>query len=350
MPPGKEYMMKLLLLVSLALTLIMLILPVIILEPRLSPDSLDPDPPPAIASPIEQDSPSGAGFDSTFSITLKDGDNVTEISMEQYLQGSVAAEMPASFEIEALKAQAVALRTYVLQKILSGPSDAHPQADICSDSSCCAAWRSEAYLTEKWGDDFEEYSEKISSAVSATDGQCVTYDGNLAQTVFHSSSAGMTEDSGNVWNSSVPYLRPVKSPEGDGVPNYETTVEVSLEDFKETILEYYPEAGFPQDISTWISGLSLTGSGRVDYLTVGGIQIPGTAFRSMFGLRSTAFHVTTSETSVIFNVTGYGHGVGMSQYGANSMAQEGASWQDILLWYYPGTILESASSIVENQP
>ncbi len=287
------------------------------------------------------------GFDMSFSIKFKNGSDVSEIPMADYLIGAVAAEMPASFEIGALQAQAVALRTYTLQKILAGGSDAHPDADICSDSACCAAWRSVEQLEENWGTDFDAYYEKIRQAVTSTDGVCITYEGQPAQAVFHSSSAGMTEESGAVWSASLPYLVPVESPEDEQqVPNYVSHVSVSFDDFRETVKEQYPEAALEGDPEDWIGDVVLTGSGRIDHVAIGGVQVPGTSLRSMFGLRSTAVQIDITDSSVEFTVTGYGHGVGMSQYGANAMAEKGSSWQEILLWYYPGTELSDADSFV----
>ncbi len=288
------------------------------------------------------------GFDQNFSIEFKNGSEISEISMAEYLIGAVAAEMPASFELGALQAQAVALRTYTLQKMLSGRSEAHPDADICSDSTCCAAWRSVEQLKENWGADFDTYYEKICNAVESTDGVCVTYEGQPAQAVFHSSSAGMTEESGAIWSASLPYLVPVESPEDEKqVPNYVSEVSVSFSDFQETVNAMYPEADFDSAPQEWIGDIILTSSGRVDYVTIGGVQVSGTSLRSMFGLRSTAVQIDVTDSAVVFTVTGYGHGVGMSQYGANAMAEDGSSWQEILLWYYPGTELSNASSFAD---
>ena len=289
---------------------------------------------------------SGDGFDASYTLTLLDGDETLELTIAEYLQGSLAAEMPASFEPEALCAQAVALRTYVLRKCLAGPSDSHPEADVCSDSGCCAAWRSEQALRENWGEDSEANFEKIRSAIQATDGVCVSYEGSLAQTVFHSSSDGMTAGSGEIW-SSVPYLTPVESPErSDDVPGYIQSVTVSTGDFKDTILSAYPEADLSGKPETWVSGTALTDSGRVDHITVGGVDIPGSALRTLFSLRSTSIDLELSGDGFIFTTTGYGHGVGMSQYGANTMARNGGSWNEILAWYYPGTQLVSAWDMV----
>ena len=353
MPPGKESAMrsqiiKNILLPSLALVLLCLLLSLL----------AAPSPPASAGQgPLSEEGGEGASvqdaspaapqgdFDSSFTLTLQDGDETRQVTMGEYLQGAVAAEMPASFEEEALRAQAVALRTYALRKALAGPSDSHPEADICSDSACCAAWRSRDALEEGWGENFEANMERISRAVSDTDGVCVAYQGDLAQTVFHSSSAGMTAGSGEIW-SDLPYLTSVESPESqEDVPGYVQSVTVSLGDFSETILASYPEADLSGEPESWIGEPVLTGSGRVDTLPIGGVDVPGTALRSLFGLRSTAVTVDFTDESVIFTTTGYGHGVGMSQYGANTMAREGSGWREILAWYYPGTELAYAGDM-----
>ncbi len=280
-----------------------------------------------------------ATADSETSVKFLDGGEVREISVRDYLLGAVAAEMPASFEPEALKAQAVALRTYLMRKLLS-PSSAHPEADICSDSSCCAAWKAENQLRETWGDDYDANISKIKAAVDGTDGMTLSYGGEPILAVFHSSSSGMTEDAAEVWGGGEPYLVSVKSPESaDTVPNYISSVTVSAEEFKSSILAAHPEADFSGDIQAWITDPVLTGSGRLSSVKIGGVTVRGTELRSLFGLRSTAVELTTDASTVTMTSTGYGHGVGMSQYGAQIMAQDGAGFEEILANYYPGTEL-----------
>ncbi len=283
-------------------------------------------------------------MDGEFKLTLLDGGEVREMSLAQYLRGSLGAEMPASFEPEALKAQAVALRTYLLYKLRVNPSDAHPEADICSDSTCCAAWRDPESLREKWGGDFDANFAKIASAVAETDGLYISYGGEPALAVFHSSSAGRTEDSGNVWNSSLPYLVSVESPESAGdVPNYVSTVTVTPEEFSSAVAAAHPEADFTGETSDWIGTPVYSESGRLLTVTIGGIDVSGRELRSLFSLRSTAVTFNVTGEAIEMTTTGYGHGVGMSQYGANAMAKSGSTFREILENYYPGT------EIVENR-
>lgn len=274
--------------------------------------------------------------DDSISVRVLTGGNTVDMTMGEYLIGVVAAEMPAIFNTEALKAQAVAARTEALYH-MNHSSDAHPDAAVCDDFSCCQAYQNDSALREKWGDAYEEYIKKITDAVRSTDGECLIYANEPIQAVFHSSSAGQTAASGEVWENSLPYLTSVSSPEtAADVPNYVSTVTVTLSDFKETVIKYYPDAVFPKDYKRWITDIKHTNSDRIDTLKLGGVTVSGPVLRSMFGLRSTAAAIEIDSKNVLFTTTGYGHGVGMSQYGANTMAQEGKSYREILLWYYQG--------------
>lgn len=277
--------------------------------------------------------------DSLTEIKLINGGETLNLTMDEYLIGAVAAEMPASFEPEALKAQAVALRTYAIYKKEFEP-ERHPDADICSDPTCCAAWVDEAYLREQWGDDYDMYLEKITQAVSDTDSLYLTYDGEPVLAAFHSSSNGYTEASSEVWGAALPYLVSVSTPEnGDSVPNFTSSVTMSHEEFKNTFLASYPEADFSKGFPDSVTGLIYDMSGRLSKLSVGGIEISGTALRSVFSLRSAAITLSFGDDSVTITTSGYGHGVGMSQYGANVMASNGSGFEEILANYYPGTTL-----------
>ena len=301
-----------------------------------------PTPAPTVdASPTPDVAPQTSGSaDGEIRLTVfLDGENA-ERTMAEYLPLSVAAEMPASFESEALKAQAVAIRTYILYRSEHRTMN-HPDSDVCSDPGCCKAYVSEESLREKWGSSYDAYFGKIESAVRATDGQYLSYGGAVIQAVFHSSSPGRTEASGNIW-SPLPYLVSVDSPEGqDDVPNYITTVEVAPANLRQTTLASYPEAVFGEDPAQWIGPTGYYDSGRVAYLNLGGIAIPGSEMRGMFSLRSACFTLEYTGEFFLFTVTGYGHGVGLSQYGANVMAKSGTAYADILAHYYLGTNLET---------
>lgn len=264
---------------------------------------------------------------------------VSALSMADYLWRVAAAEMPASFESEALKAQVATVRTYTLYKMQNGPVENHPDADMCTDITCCQAYIDPAAAAANWGDSAPLYTKKIAEAVSSTDGQAILYDGQPIDAVFFSSAAGSTLDAVEVWGGSVPYLTGVASPEGEEVPGYLSQVTLTAEEFKEIFLTQYPQADLSADSAGWFQNTVPTSNGGVETVKVGGVTVKGTALRTLFGLRSTHFSVAAGKDGVTFSVQGYGHGVGMSQYGANALAKQGKSWEDIVRWYYTGVTL-----------
>ena len=275
--------------------------------------------------------------DSEYSIKLLCGDEVIELSASDYITGVVAAEVPVAFMPEALKAQAVAARTY-LQRALNGSSK-HDNADICSSPDCCQAYKSDDELKEKWGKNYDKFIKVVKTAVEETDGEYLSYEGEPAMAVFHSSSNGQTEDSDAIWGD-YPYLVSVSSPETEkDVPNYISTLTLRDIDFRDTILYLKPEADMTADADEWIEKTDVDQSGRVASMTIGGVKFTGRELRELFSLRSTAFEIKHENGEFKFIVTGYGHGVGMSQYGANVMAKGGADYKEILSHYYPGTVL-----------
>ena len=264
------------------------------------------------------------------------GDTVEEMTLGAYLVGVVRAEMPASFEGEALKAQAVAARTYTLYKMQTGGNHGDT-ADICTDSTCCQAYISEEDARNNWGENADAYEEKIEAAVRETDGEAILYGGVPILAVFHSSSAGQTRSSGEVWVSDLPYLQAVASPEpSDSIPNYYSRVEFTAEEFREKFLAAYPEADLSGDLGTWLQNAVTDSAGSVQTVDVGGVTVKGSQLRSILGLRSACFEWEEQEGKLVFFVTGFGHGVGLSQYGANQMAKEGADWREIVTHYYTG--------------
>ena len=272
----------------------------------------------------------------TVQILLEDG-NVEQMTMAEYLWRVVAAEMPASFEKEALQAQAVCARTYTLWKMETA---AHEEADLCGDSACCQAYTTHEEAEERWGDLSEAYTERIAGAVEDTDGQVLTYEGVPIQAVFFSSSVPSTEDAAAVWGNSLPYLVSVPSPEGEEVPNYRSTVTLTAEEVRALVNESGMGITLSGDSASWLSDIRYNASGRVAELTVGDVTVSGGVARSLFGLRSACFEVEEEDGVFTFSVTGYGHGVGMSQYGANAMAKEGSTWEDIVRHYYTGITIQ----------
>ena len=275
--------------------------------------------------------------DSDMELAVSRGGELTHETMADYLPLALAGEMPAGFDEDALKAQAVALRTYALC-CRNAKKPAHPDADICTSSGCCTAAAEESELRALWGAGYDGCWAKICAAVEETDGQYLVYDGEPILAAFHSSSSGTTQSAADVW-SERPYLVSVSSPEtASDVKNLVTTVEVSAEDFKSAVAGTSGAVLGP-DPAAWVEKTERNSSGRVRTVTVGGAEISGAALRSLFSLRSTDFDLEYTGSAFTFTVRGYGHGVGMSQYGANVMAKGGATYADILEHYYPGTEL-----------
>ena len=274
----------------------------------------------------------------TIRVLLKDG-TVETLNMADYLWRVVAAEMPASFEAAALRAQTVCARTYSLWRQRAGSHEADG-ADVCTDSACCQAYISPEDAALRWAEREKVYSAKIARAVADTDGQALTYEGALIQAVFFSSTGGVTADAEEVWGRALPYLVQVDSPEGDEVPNYRTTVALPADSVRKLAGDAGLECDLSGDPSAWIQNLTRSASGRVASLELGGVELSGGAARGLFSLRSANFDVAVEDGVFIFSVTGYGHGVGMSQYGANALAREGAGWRGILAHYYPGAVLQ----------
>ena len=268
-------------------------------------------------------------------VGLFSGGKNESLSMSAYLTGVLAAEMPASFDEEALKAQAVAARSYALYSLQSGKHGGR----LCPNAGCCQAYIDLAQRRERWGDNFPEYERRIRKAVNATAGECLRYRGELAQTVFHASSYLCTESSAELWGE-VPYLVSVSSPESaETVPGLFSYAELTAAELKNAVMSAHPEAVFGEEEQSWIEGIERDASGRVKCLRIAGTELSGRELRSLFLLRSTAFDLSYDHGRFLFAVTGFGHGVGMSQQGANVMARQGADYTAILAHYYPSTTL-----------
>ena len=217
----------------------------------------------------------------------------------------------------------------------------HADADVCTDFHCCQAWKSDEAMREDWGEAYPEKLSRIRDAVESTAGEYLQFAGQAAFTAFHSSSAGFTEACGAIW-SELPYLVSVSSPEdSSSVPNYVSSFSISAPELCDTLRLLHPEANFSAPPEEWIGEITRDESGRVSALTIGGAAFTGVKLRELFALRSTAFTLDYADGNFTFTVIGFGHGVGMSQYGANVMASDGADYRTILAHYYPGTELVS---------
>ena len=247
---------------------------------------------------------------------------VEELSLDEYLYGVVSSEMPANFEKEALKAQAVVARTYTLYQIINS-NGKHGEAGICDDSTCCQAWISKDDRMAKWdANEAEANWEKIVDAVDSTQGQIITYNGEPIDAFFHSNSGGVTETAANVWGgTNYPYLQSVETSGEDGYSQYNSEVEISKEELIEKLKQKHSDISINFDEQDCIKIIEYTESGRVKTMKFGNVEIAGTEVRSLLGLKSTNFSFEITENSIKFFVIGYGHGVGMSQTGADSMAK-----------------------------
>lgn len=274
---------------------------------------------------------------------IKSEDKVIETNLEEYLYGVVSAEMPASFPLEALKAQAVAARTFAVNRIENGTEKEtkHKGADVCTDPAHCKAWISMENRLARWDEkDRETYKKKIIAAVDDTQGIIMTYGGKPITAVFYAISSGKTENSKDVWGGDLPYLKSVSSPYDKNAPGYASSAEFSLNEFKSRISAEYKNADFSGSPSAWYKNEKRSEGGAVISCEVGGVEIKGTKMRTLFNLRSHNYTLSLTDKAV-FSVKGYGHGVGMSQWGAKFYAEEGKNYRDILRIYYSGIDFDS---------
>ncbi|MBR0025806.1 MAG: stage II sporulation protein D [Clostridia bacterium] len=272
-------------------------------------------------------------------------DRVLTLTLNEYLIGVVAAEMPASFEAEALAAQAVAARTFTAahMQAFSGTPCGREGCDTCSDSGCCQAWDDDAALRKKWGTSYAANREKVAAAVYATSGEVLLYDGELIEALYHSTSGGRTEDSENVFSAALPYLRAVDSPGEEDAPRYERTVKFSEKSFLKKLNAAFPKADLKD--AEEVRVLSRYESGRVERAQVGKVTATGRELRKALSLDSANFTLKYKGDTVLVTTRGFGHGVGMSQLGANAMAQAGADYRGILTHYYTGVTVASLSTV-----
>ena len=267
---------------------------------------------------------------------------VEKIDLDEYLYGVVSAEMPASFEEEALKAQAVVARTYTIYKIVNNDGK-HDDADICDDSSCCQAWISKEDRLSKWDkDDRNDNWNKIVNAVNSTQGKIITYDGKPINAFFHSNSGGETEAPIDVWGGSgYPYLQSVATSGEDAYSQYSSEATFTQKEFKEKIKEVHNDFKIDFEEKDCIKIKEYTDGNRVKTIKIGNLELSGVEVRNIFGLRSANFKVEMEDNKIKFEVIGYGHGVGMSQTGADSMAKEGSNYEDIIHHFYTNVKIEN---------
>lgn len=324
---------------ALSLCLLLILMPYVI--SRLAPGNTSDNIP-----PYEEK----ASFDTldlpeTITVYRTDSAKTETIDFEEYVKGVVSCEMPSSFHIEALKAQAVAARTYSAARVLSisgsNNPEAHPQAPLC-DTTHCQVYKNENELREFKGKSWikEDWS-KICEAVDSTKGELLYYNGKLVQqALFHSSSGGMTENSEDVFAAAVPYLVSVESPYESEATHQNEKTALSISEFASAVRSYYPSVSFGDITASNISILSRSKGGRVAEMQAGSGILTGREVREALGLSSANFTIDISGDTITFTSNGSGHGVGMSQYGADGMAKEGYDYKKILEHYYSGTTVQ----------
>lgn len=265
----------------------------------------------------------------TFKIKNSETGEITELDSREYLFGCIASEMPISYEEEALKAQGIVAFTYALRK----KENSTEKYDLTNDYTIDQCYKSREEIKQKWGENYDENAKKLESIIDEISGLRLTFNGETALSVYHAVSSGKTLTSKEVWGEDIPYLVSVDSSFDKLNEKYNSSVSVNKSDF---IKDF--ELPDISDIKTEKSK-----NGKTDFLTVQNKKIPSNEIVKKYSLRSSCFDVDISgENAVVFNVFGYGHGVGMSQYGANCMAKNGSSYKEILLHYYKGCKIENS--------
>jgi stage II sporulation protein D len=288
------------------------------------------------------------GEDITIKVYMHDIKQIVSMNLEDYVKGVVAAEMPAEFEPEALKAQAVAARTYAVKHMaLFGGvgSSEYPGADVTTDHNDSQAWHNETTLKAKWGANYSKYWSKVSRAVTETHGLIITYNGEPINAVFHSTSGERTASAKEVWGFDYPYLKSVACTWDQKSPRYQDTKEITLTELEARL---GTDAGI---LATAQSGGSVniagiierTDSGRVNKVRIGAKTMTGLEVRQKLELRSTNFSVEPVGDKLLFKTVGYGHGVGLCQYGANGQAKENWNFRQIITHYYTGAAIKNIS-------
>lgn len=273
------------------------------------------------------------------SICLRNSDGIqSQMKMNDYLTGVLLGEMPAEFEMEALKAQAVAARTYTAKAVITGGK--HGDGSVCADSACCQAYLPQETYLLLGGT--EENLEKIHKAVLETTGLVLVYDGSLIEATYFSCSGGSTEDAAAVWGTDYPYLQAVASPGEEEASHYSNTLAYDMEVFQKKLGREIP--GSP---ASWFGEVTYTPGGGVAEMMIGGESYKGTTLRSLLGLPSTAFTAAVEGNTIVITTRGYGHRVGMSQYGADAMAVNGSTFRQILAHYYPGAQLIQLDQLLQ---
>ncbi|MGN0606450.1 MAG: stage II sporulation protein D [Oscillospiraceae bacterium] len=284
----------------------------------------------------------------TFLVLNTQSGEISEMSDRDYVIGAVCAEMPASFNIEALKAQAVAAHTYAVRQReieLASPTPELMGAYISDDASKYQGFISKEQAEEYFGDNFDEYYTKISNAVDSVINEILVYEDKPIVAAFHSMSSGRTESAENIFGMDISYLSPTDSNYDKQSPQYTHEYTFTTDEISERLKDAYPDITLPEDKSKWLDIKKRTASDTVISLNAGDINISGTDLRNILSLRSAAFDISYDNGIYTITTKGYGHGVGMSQYGADAMAEQGFSYDEILMHYYKGAEIKCLSDL-----
>ena len=260
---------------------------------------------------------------------------IEEIKLDEYLYGVVSSEMPANFEEEALKAQAVVARTYTIYKIQNN-SNKHGEASICDDSACCQAWISKEDRLKKWDNSVAQANwNKIIQAVNDTKGKIITYNSKPINAFFHANSGGKTEIPFYVWGGQgYPYLQVVETAGEENYSQYKSEAVFTKNEFEKKIKKEHSNFKINYKDDDCIKIIERDNSNRVVTVKIGNLELSGVETRTLLGLKSANFEVQIEKNSIKFNVIGYGHGVGMSQTGADALAKQGKKYDEIIKHFY----------------
>ena len=280
----------------------------------------------------------------TIKLLHKKTNEIEEVKTDDYLCNVVSAEMPADYELEALKAQAIVARTYTIYKV---QNKKHENADICDDSTCCQAWVSKENRLERWEETKrEENWNKIQQCVNETKGKIITYNNQPINAFFHANSGGTTELPVNVWGGSgLPYLQVVQTAGEEGYTQYSSEVDLTQEELINKLKTKYEDIQIDFNNDEDVKIIEHTDSNRVKTVKFGNHELSGVETRTLLGLKSTNFEIKKENNQIKFLVKGYGHGVGMSQTGANTMAKQGNNCEEIIKHFYVGIEIKDINSI-----
>lgn len=279
-------------------------------------------------------------LDVTVSVYRTSKQTIEEIPLEEYVKGVLAAEMPANFELEALKAQALSARTYIVKSLISSNKSNVPNGADITDSTLHQVYKSKNELKKAWGRDYNMKMKKLTQAVNETRGQILAYEGAPIDAFFFSTSNGYTENSEDYWSTAIPYLRSVPSPWDQFSPKFKDAKTFSITNFEKKLGVQVPLEGT-------VDFIKRNNSQRVERIKIGGKEMKGKEVREALGLNSSDFTISRKGDQIVVTTKGYGHGVGLSQYGANGMAKEGKNYKNIIDHYYKDVIISDFDSLQE---